>query len=120
MEKDFRTTKELEWGTIVEYFTKRGRPISKEELERYKEEDLAIEEEKLQKAKRLEEEDRKRDQDFMANMEYDDDIDETIRRQELQERALLRDRERFKVSNDDGYVSDPETQTANRDYDFYG
>ena len=32
-------TKKVDWGTIVEYFTKRGRPLSKEELQKLIEED---------------------------------------------------------------------------------
>lgn len=31
--------KEIEWATIVEYFTKRGRPLTKEEVTRLIEED---------------------------------------------------------------------------------
>lgn len=31
MENELQS-KEVEWATIVEYFTKRGRPLSKEEI----------------------------------------------------------------------------------------
>jgi hypothetical protein len=38
MENEIQS-KELEWSTLVEYFTKRGRPLTKEELNKLIEDD---------------------------------------------------------------------------------
>jgi len=38
MENDIQT-KQLDWPTVVEYFTKRGRPLTKDEIFRLKDED---------------------------------------------------------------------------------
>jgi hypothetical protein len=34
--------KTIEWASVVEYFTKRGRPLSKEEIKQLQEEDRRI------------------------------------------------------------------------------
>ena len=39
MEKDC-SVRQIDWATIVEYFTKRGRPLTKEEITKLQEEDL--------------------------------------------------------------------------------
>jgi hypothetical protein len=44
MEKDLQN-KTFEWSIIVEYFTKRGRPLSKEEIVQLVEEDRRLREE---------------------------------------------------------------------------
>jgi hypothetical protein len=51
MEKDLQN-KTFEWSIIVEYFTKRGRPLSKEEIAKLVEEDRRLREEQ-EEAKRL-------------------------------------------------------------------
>ena len=38
MEREVQT-KQLEWATVVEFFTKRGRPLTKDELQKLTEED---------------------------------------------------------------------------------
>ena len=53
MERDI-ATKVIEWDQIIEYFTKRGRPLSKEEMKKLQDEDERI---------RLEEEEIKRKED---------------------------------------------------------
>jgi hypothetical protein len=53
------TTKIVEWPLIVEYFTKRGRPLSKEELNKLIEEERREREEE-EKKRRLEEETKRR------------------------------------------------------------
>jgi len=32
MENDFRNSSSIDWATIVEYFTKRGKPLTKDEI----------------------------------------------------------------------------------------
>jgi len=44
MERDTET-KTIEWHTIVEFFTKRGKPLSKDELLRLQSEDKKMKEE---------------------------------------------------------------------------
>ncbi len=47
MEKDLQN-KQFEWGVVVEYFTKRGRPLTKEEMSKLAEEDRRVKEEELE------------------------------------------------------------------------
>jgi len=44
MEHDF-SGKPIEWSTVVEYFTKRGKPLTKEEIAKLVEEDRRLREE---------------------------------------------------------------------------
>ena len=53
MEREIQT-KQLEWSSIVEFFTKRGRPLSKDELQKLIEEDRKEREEEEHK-KQIEE-----------------------------------------------------------------
>ena len=57
MEKS-HNVKEIDWVTVLEYFTKRGRPLTEEEIEERKQEDLEAEEEfeREQEEKQAEEE----------------------------------------------------------------
>jgi hypothetical protein len=54
MEREIES-KHIEWSTVVEYFTKRGKPLSKEEIERLQQEDLRLKEEQEESKKREEE-----------------------------------------------------------------
>lgn len=54
MERD-QQNKQFEWSTIVEYFTKRGKPLSKDEMAKLVEEDRRLREEE-EEAKRIQEE----------------------------------------------------------------
>jgi hypothetical protein len=40
--------KNLEWCNIVEYFTKRGKPLTREEITKLQEEDRRMQEEQLE------------------------------------------------------------------------
>ena len=40
--------KTIEWCTIVEYFTKRGKPLTREEIKKLQEEDKRMQEEQLE------------------------------------------------------------------------
>lgn len=44
MEKDIQV-KTIEWPTVIEYFTKRGRPLSKDEIQKLIDEDRIMKEE---------------------------------------------------------------------------
>jgi len=59
MEKDM-TVKTIEWPTIIEYFTKLGRPLSKDEIKRLQDEDKRMKEEEEEIKRREEEAERRR------------------------------------------------------------
>ena len=48
------------WPTIVEYFTKRGRPLSKEDMQQLQQEDSRIQEQQAEEKRLLEIENAKR------------------------------------------------------------
>lgn len=54
MEKDMQV-KTVEWPTIIEYFTKLGRPLSKDEIKRLQDEDRRMKEEEAEIKRREEE-----------------------------------------------------------------
>jgi len=61
--------KEIEWPTIVEYFTKRGRPLTKDEILRLKDEDRRAREEEETKRRNEEEAERRRVARLMEDLE---------------------------------------------------
>lgn len=62
-------SKEIEWPLIVEYFTKRGRPLSKEEIGRLAEDDRRQREEDELKRRNEEEAERRRVARLMEDLE---------------------------------------------------
>jgi len=112
MEKETRGLKQIDWGTIVEFFTKRGRPLTKEEYNELVEEERREQEEKKEAKKREEEEERRRAADIIERNKVDDD--------EFEDEMPARFKEKKHVTIlDDGYTSDPEIHQAKRNYDFY-
>lgn len=74
MERELQQ-KQVDWSTIVEFFTKRGRPLSKDDIYKLVEEDR-IEREALEMKQRAEEEaERRRNQRLMGEMEEDQEED---------------------------------------------
>ena len=61
--------KELEWPMIVEYFTKRGRPLTKEEVYRLMEEDRRQRDDEEHKRRTEEEAERRRVARLMEDLE---------------------------------------------------
>ena len=59
MEKDMQV-KTIEWATIIEYFTKLGRPLSKDEIKKLQDEDKRMKEEEDEQKRREEEAERRR------------------------------------------------------------
>jgi len=68
--------KTIEWPTIIEFFTKRGRPLTKQELEKLKEEDRLLREEEEEKKRNEEEVERRRQAKFMRDLEENEDSEE--------------------------------------------
>ena len=77
-------SKVLNWATIVEYFTKRGRPLLPEEIQKMKDEDRIEREEKEAKKRSDEEAERRRMARLMEDMEDKEDFEEFEMRQKSQ------------------------------------
>lgn len=75
MEHENQGKKDIDWATIVEFFTKRGRPLTKEEIDELKLEDLKMLEEAEDQRKRAEENERRRQQRLMEDLAEDEDFD---------------------------------------------
>lgn len=75
--------KEVEWAVVVEYFTKRGRPLSKEEIHRLIDEDRKAREDEEQKKRGEEEAERRRVARLMEDLEGEQDF-ETYEMQQQQ------------------------------------
>ncbi len=70
MENEIQS-KELEWSTLVEYFTKRGRPLTKEELNKLIEDDRKQREDEESKRRNEEEAERRRMARLMEDLDED-------------------------------------------------
>ncbi len=72
MEKDMQV-KTIEWATIIEYFTKLGRPLSKDEIKKLQDEDKRMQEEEDEQKRREEEAERRRMARLMDDFNPDND-----------------------------------------------
>ena len=138
--------KEIDWTTIVEYFTKRGRPLTKEEINKLIEDDRRQREDEEAKKRADEEAERRRIARLMEDLEGEQDFEayeqEQLKKQK-EEKELLEgaakdhdeeesyDDEEYDSEDDQddedgddiergdaGYTSDPEVGTAKRNYRF--
>jgi hypothetical protein len=73
MERELQQ-KQVDWSTIVEFFTKRGRPLSKDEINKLVEEDRREKEQDMMKKRADEEAERRRNQRLMGELEEDQDF----------------------------------------------
>lgn len=67
--------KQIEWATVVEFFTKRGRALSKEEITRLIDDDRRQREEEEQKRRSEEEVERRRVARLMEDLDDTQDFD---------------------------------------------
>jgi len=74
MEKD-QQGKPFEWATIVEYFTKRGKPLTKEEIKKLVDEDRRLREEEEELKRKHEEQEKRRMQRLMEELEQEEDFE---------------------------------------------
>ena len=74
MEQDLKG-QSVEWTTVVEYFTKRGRPLSKYEIEKLQAEDKRIREEREEETKTREEQEKRRQLRMMQELEEAEDFE---------------------------------------------
>lgn len=131
--------REIEWAVIVEYFTKRGRPLSKDEIHRLAEEDRKARDEEEHRKRQDEEAERRRVARLMEDLENEQNFDnyeaqaakgdqgaagkkinfgedEEAFEDEEGSEGLAEDDEN--ESEGEGYASDPEIGTAKRTYNF--
>ena len=74
MERELQS-KQVDWSTVVEFFTKRGRPLSKDEILKLKEEDRR-EKEAIDSKKRAEEEaEKRRNMRLVGDLEEEEDYE---------------------------------------------
>lgn len=74
MERELQQ-KQVDWATVVEFFTKRGRPLSKDEILKLVEEDRREREQELAKTRAEEEAERRRNQRIMGDLEEEEDYE---------------------------------------------
>ena len=74
MERDLQQ-KQVDWSIIVEFFTKRGRPLSKDEIQKLADEDRKDREMEEAKIRAEEEADRRRNLRMQDDMEEDEDFE---------------------------------------------
>ncbi len=67
--------KQVEWSTIVEFFTKRGRPLSKDEIQKLIEEDRRAREYEESKKRADEEAERRRNLRLVGELEEEEDFE---------------------------------------------
>ena len=83
MERELQV-KQVEWASIVEFFTKRGRPLSKEELAKLIDEDRKEREATDNKKRAEEEAERRRNQRIIGEAEDDEDFEAFEQRQKAE------------------------------------
>ena len=72
--------KTIEWDKIVEYFTKRGRPLTKEEIKRLVDEDKRDREEEADRLRAKEEAERRKMARMMDQIEDEEGYDAYLMR----------------------------------------
>ena len=107
MEKDMQV-KTIEWPTVIEYFTKLGRPLSRDEIQRLQDEDRRMKEEEEEVKRREEEAERRRMARLMEEITEDND-----------EAAAKKPRRRpdFKDGSEDGDLSERDDDQVFKDFD---
>lgn len=111
MENELQS-KQLEWATIVEYFTKRGRPLSKEEITKLIEDDRREREEVEAKKRAEDDAERRRLAKLMEDLEDKEDFEEFEQRQRNEQAAKTLEEKRFerKYNDEDEEEEDDEAE----------
>lgn len=68
--------KQIDWPLLVEYFTKRGRPLTKDQIAQLQEEDRKAREDDANKKRLEEEQERRRMARLMEDLEEKEDFEE--------------------------------------------
>jgi hypothetical protein len=74
MEQDMKG-KAVEWSSVVEYFTKRGRPSTNYEIEKLKAEDRRIREEQEEEVRAQQDQENRRHQRLMDDLKDGEDFE---------------------------------------------
>lgn len=124
MERELQQ-KQVDWSTIVEFFTKRGRPLSKDEIQKLVEEDRRQRENEEMKIRAEEEAERKRNQRIVGDIEEDEDFDAFEMRQKAEAMEDQEQMARNEAINEEGeeeeYDDELERQEGEEDdEDFDG
>lgn len=92
--------KTIEWPTVIEYFTKLGRPLSKDEIKRLQDEDKRMREEEEENKRREEEAERRRMARLMEEIN-DDNAAENASKPKKRPNFRLEDSEEGDMSERD-------------------
>ena len=79
------TTKTIDWPWIVEFFTKRGRPLTRDEIKRLQDEDKRIHEEEAERKRQVEEAEKRRMARLMEEIEGDNSDEQIDHEKRLDE-----------------------------------
>lgn len=94
MERELQQ-KQVDWSVIVEFFTKRGRPLSKDEIQKLAEEDRRDREAEQTRLRADEEAERRRNQRIMGDLEEEEDYEAFEMRQKAEQTVADHDAEDF-------------------------
>ena len=110
--------KQIEWETVIEYFTKRGRPLSKDEIKKLQDEDERIKLEAEEIKRKEEEIERRRVARLMEDIANEED-EEDFKPPDLQnDKPRRRQRRRRGSDDEDGeYGSENDSDYDDEDYD---
>jgi hypothetical protein len=105
----------VDWPTIVEFFTKRGRPLSKDEISKLVEEDRK-EREAVENKKRADEEgERRRAQRIMGDLEEEEDFEAFEMRQMAADAVQNQEQEEYDRQHGGGGVSERSDEDSEYD-----
>ena len=110
MERELQQ-KSIDWATIIEYFTKLGRPLTKEEIKKLQEEDRRFREEQEEMKRRETEAEQRKMARLMDDIAGDEDY-ETYQKRQKKEDSLNAD-----LEPDRREESDEELRSLGSDFD---
>ena len=118
MERELQQ-KQVDWSTIVEFFTKRGRPLSKDEIQKLAEEDRRQREQEEMKIRAEEEADRRRNQRITGDIEEDEDFDAFEMRQKAEAMDDMEEMAQGDDPEEDEYDDELERQEGDEEDEDY-
>lgn len=115
------SSKTIDWATIVEYFTKRGRPLTKEEIKKLVDEDKREREEEADRLRANEEAERRRMARLMDRIEDEEDYEAYMMRQKNEKDNVSSDEDQVDRDSQDGsgsFSSDGSRLSGEGSYDY--
>lgn len=91
--------KQIDWNIIIEYFTKRGRPLTKEEIKKMVDDDKREREEIEEKKRNEEDAERRRMARLMEDLEDKEDFEEFELRQKSEELAKQMEQDKYNYTD---------------------